>query len=272
MSKRIIVVHIDSQADTATLIPAYDGLEGTILYNPDRKDVIQALQENPDDLVMFLGHGGPSGLFSKDWRGLVFDTNMVEYLNGREVIGIWCHASDFAKDNGLKGFFTSMFISNKSEARAFGYDATDEVCFEQNRLFATMVNELIKAETPLSEWPDILRSKADMSIGFVNYNYTPLAYFDGTQRPDWETDNFTDWYLNEFSVTEEENADSHYFIGKWFDELLAKMFDNPTTRTEIMSEVLEDVIDEIESCYGDRYTKEDVEEAARKILFYRILY
>jgi hypothetical protein len=300
----IIVVHIDSQEDTKTLVPAYEGLEdAVVLYNPSREEVIAALKEHPGDTAMFLGHGGPSGMFSVDWRGRVVDASMKDLLKDREIIGIWCHASDFGWNQSLKGFFTSMFISNQGEARAFGYKATDEECFEQNRLFAGWVNELIKSGTPLKEWPDILRSKADMSIGFVAYNYKPLVYYDGTQEP--EEDDFEDWYFNKFGPSKwsgsykpmsgscaldegfsdptegdeivmgdlfpgDKGGSDYNFIRDCADDFLSLIYPDCIERDEILDAIINDVIADVYETADECYSSEDVEIAVRRVILKKI--
>ena len=295
----IIVVHIDSQEDTKTLVPAYEGLEDAIiLYNPEREQVVAALKEHPDYTAMFLGHGGPRGMFSKSWRGYVIDQQMVKdgLFANREVIGIWCHASTFGLEQQLRGFFTSMFISNKGEASAFGYKATDEECFEQNRLFATWVNELIKNGTPLKEWPDILRGKADMSIGFVNYNYKPLTYYDGTQVPTYAYDNdeWGDWYFRRGKYSshaligntektdadeiiieptifnDDENMSDEVFIHDCADDFLSLIYPDYLEREKIINAIMTEVMEEIYETSDNTYSSEDVEIAVRKVMLRKI--
>lgn len=180
----MIVIHIDSQKDTTFLKKCYEGIEDTIvLYNPNVEEVNKALKENTDARVMMLGHGSPSGLFSKDWKGDVISKKNVDLLKGRECIGIWCYAKTFARRYALKGFFTSMFISNEGEAKSFGYKATEEEVFKEVEVFAERVHGLIADGTPLDEWVEILQDSADYDKPFVKYNYDALEYFDGTQEP-----------------------------------------------------------------------------------------
>ena len=47
----------------------------------------------------------------------LIDSEMVHLLRDKEIIGIWCNASNFAYKYDLKGFFTSMFISNEKECK-----------------------------------------------------------------------------------------------------------------------------------------------------------
>lgn len=176
----MIAVFVNSMADTATFAPLFKDIEGISLYNPTRAELEKVLAENPTETFMCLGHGSPRGLFSADMHGFLLDRDNVHLLKDRDVIGIWCYASDFARLNNLRGFFTYMFISNAQECsyhRCGNY--YNEVVYEQNRLFAEKVRGLIAENKPMEEWVDYLYESCDSSLDFVNFNYSNLAYFDG---------------------------------------------------------------------------------------------
>ena len=72
----------------------------------------------------------------------IIDIHMTAILRTRGVIGIWCYAVCFARNAGLKGFFTDMLISNALEAADYGFDEHEEdLIYEQNRKFAAAINE-----------------------------------------------------------------------------------------------------------------------------------
>lgn len=176
----MIAVFVDSMADTATFAPLFKDIEGIYLYNPTREELEKVLAENPTETFMCLGHGSPRGLFSADMHGFLLDRDNVHFLKDRDVIGIWCYASDFARQNNLRGFFTYMFISNAQECsyhRCGNY--YNEVVYEQNRIFAEKVRGLIAENKPMEEWVDYLYESCDSSLDFVDFNYSNLAYFDG---------------------------------------------------------------------------------------------
>ena len=176
----MIAVFVDSMADTATFAPLFKDIEGIYLYNPTREELEKVLAENPTETFMCLGHGSPRGLFSADMHGFLLDRDNVHLLKDRDVIGIWCYASDFARLNNLRGFFTYMFISNAQECsyhRCGNY--YNEVVYEQNRIFAEKVRGLIAENKPMEEWVDYLYESCDSSLDFVDFNYSNLAYFDG---------------------------------------------------------------------------------------------
>jgi hypothetical protein len=212
----MIVIHIDSQQDTSFLKKTYEGIDNlNLLYNPTKEQVNKTLEENPNEDVMMLGHGSPSGLFSYDWNdGDVIGAANAHLLKGRNCIGIWCWAKKFAKNYGLKGYFTSMFISNKGEARAFGYNATEKEVFNEVELFSDRINKLIKDNVPYEEWVGKLQGIADMSKPFVKYNYEGMEYFDGTQKADFAEGTFG--FLTDTEEDVERKDDDE--VDMWFED------------------------------------------------------
>ena len=212
----MIVIHIDTQQDTSFLKKTYEGIDNlNLLYNPTKEQVNKTLEENPNEDVMMLGHGSQSGLFSYDWNdGDVIGAANAHLLKGRNCIGIWCWAKKFAKNYGLKGYFTSMFISNKGEARTFGYNATEEEVFNEVELFSERINKLIKSNVPYEEWVGKLQAIADMSKPFVKYNYDAMEYFDGTQKADFAEGTFG--FLTDTEEDVERKTDDE--VDMWFED------------------------------------------------------
>lgn len=212
----MIVIHIDSQQDTSFLKKTYEGIDNLILlYNPTKEEVNKTLQDNPDEDVMMLGHGSSSGLFSYDWNdGDVIGAANAHLLKGRNCIGIWCWAKKFAKNYGLKGYFTNMFISNEGEARTFGFNATEEEVFNEVELFSDRINKLIKDNVPYEEWVGKLQAIADMSKAFVEYNYEGMEYFDGTQKADFAGESRYSFGDVEEKVDAKEDDE----VDMWFED------------------------------------------------------
>lgn len=174
----ILVIYVDSREDTKDLSLVYDGLDALIMYNPKRHKVREMLAYGKFDTVIMMGHGTPAGLFNKSWDDYLIDESFADLLKEKKCIGIWCYASDFARKNDLKGFFTSMFISNSYEALSCGIDADDDEIQELTRKFCTDVNTLIKDVVPIDEWIEKLEANADMKNPIVKYNYEAMEYFD----------------------------------------------------------------------------------------------
>ena len=175
----MIVIYVSSLRDTLTFSALYEKQECTLLHNPNRADVIAELEKNPEETVLCFGHGSGHGLMNEDMSQFIIDSSMRDLLCNREIIGIWCYAADFARENGLKGFFTNMFISNPIEAMQHncGFHK-EEVIYEQNEKFATAITDLIKAGIPMQEWPESLYENSDKELSFVEYNYNRLEYID----------------------------------------------------------------------------------------------
>lgn len=179
ISTKMIVISVDSFYDTRDNAKIYEGLENISvhLHNPTREQVALTLATNRDKRVLCTGHGSPSGLLAPGWEKLVIDDRMAPLLKDKEMIGFWCHASDFAYKHGLHGFFSSMFISNLGEAVCEGYDEADELDIQaENLIFFDSLNRLLRSDIPLSEWPQLLYENCHKEKGFVDYNYMGLSY------------------------------------------------------------------------------------------------
>lgn len=176
----MIVIHMDNGSpDAAILYKIYKGLDNIIVsYNRSKSNIKRLLRITGNEPVMLLGHGAPQGLLNISQNGFAVGSDSVEWLRNRDVIGIFCYASEFADRYGLRGFFTSMFISNMQEAimeqRSQG--ATDEIISYQQELFCNRIRKLIDDKVPLCLWPSSLQVEADWSIPFVRFNYEALTY------------------------------------------------------------------------------------------------
>ena len=235
----MITILINSQKDTDFLRRAYEGLENNIvLVNPSRERAEKVLAEHPNDMAMLMGHGSPSGLFSADWRGYIIDSKNAHLLQNREVIAIWCWAKEFGRKEGLKGFFTSMFISNIGEYNSYFRNDrtqthTEEEIFNGITDFVTDVNTYIKIGKPLNEWCDGLRESADYSKNFVQYNYDGLEYFDGNQ------DRVCD---SNYVFLNESDGDGFASIDNEM-ETEYQLFAEELTKEEILSSTIDELIE-----------------------------
>lgn len=176
---KTLVIYVNSMDDTEDLRLVYDKLDCEVLYNASKSTVREYLCKIPEGAtVIMLGHGSGSGLFDHNWMGYCIDSTMVQFLRDKKCVGIWCHASDFARRYDLKGFFTSMFISNRCEAWGYGYEGEDSEIFGHTRKFCLDVNQYLIEGKPFEEWIENLYLNADTTIGYVKFNYDGLCYFD----------------------------------------------------------------------------------------------
>lgn len=178
----VVLINREEDTDTRILRKVYQGLDDIrLMVNPTKGELEDVLRANRTETLLAMGHGTCCGLLNKDFSGYVLSD--AELLRDRDVIAIWCHASDFAEltlaDEGIRlhGFFSSMFISNENEASCFGYEAQNQDIYKEVELFSERVNKLLKDKTPLNEWVNILRSQADMTKDYVRFNYDGLRYY-----------------------------------------------------------------------------------------------
>ena len=182
-----VTVIFSNMGDTDTLVlrNIWEGIPNVRLVEvnshngPARKKVNEAILAEKGTLIM-CGHGFPSGLMSPQTRGepLLISERNARYIKAERVIGIWCHASAFAKSVGLKGFFSSMFISNRNEAVMNNCCKSDSAIITREEiLFAQRLNKLITSDIPMSEWKQKLVEQADMNIDVTRFNYKGLTHF-----------------------------------------------------------------------------------------------
>lgn len=142
-----------------------------------KRKMIQAMVREKDT-ILFCGHGTSGGLLSPTWGELLLSEDNVRHIVARRVIGIWCHGAQFAESVGLKGFFSSMFVSNIREAYMEGCTkSSPETITEQEVLFCKRVNKLLLDDVPMDQWLETLHSQADKSIDVVKFNYDGLRFF-----------------------------------------------------------------------------------------------
>lgn len=170
--------------DTAFLKKIYEGLEDTkaVVCKYDtpvenRMKAEAAIRTEPDRIAM-LGHGTQLGLLNPNFYGYVVNGSNAHMLKDKNVIAIWCWAGNFMQRQRLTGFSTSMFISEENEALYMGFpEAREEDIHRENDIFSERVRALIDANVDLKQWPELLRSQADMSKPFVKFNYDGLSYY-----------------------------------------------------------------------------------------------
>ena len=177
----LIVLHIDTEHDTSLMKALYEGLgDVTLLYNPTRLEFEQAMEADLTADFMCVGHGNAHGLFNSDCSGYIIDGANADLLRNRErVVCIWCWAVDFGKRNKLKGFFTSMFVSNPVEASWYGLDKMPlEVYDRQNLWLCDEVRTKLNENVSMDTWVSDMQEKCDKSLDFVRFNYDRIEYLN----------------------------------------------------------------------------------------------
>ena len=175
----MLVIHVISTEDTKMFKCLYTEIDAKVLVHPSKKDGKRAIIEEKD-CVMLIGHGTEYGLLNERLNGFLVGPDMVQFLRGKTVIGIWCYAGNFAQKYDLNGFFTSNFISNIDELIDCGFSRFNEdedTISVENFLFSCRINEYLREKVPLCEWVDKLQdSVKDDKQPFVRYNYEALYF------------------------------------------------------------------------------------------------
>jgi len=145
---KTLVIHPHDQS-THFLKPIYENIPNkTIITGGLFVDEINKLIYNHDQIIM-LGHGSPKGLFGVNFkRSYVIDEDQVDLLQDKECIFIWCHADQFVKQHGLKGFYSGMFISEVGEALIYKLKGDKKLINESNNTFASMLGSIINQPLP----------------------------------------------------------------------------------------------------------------------------
>lgn len=185
----MLVVHSDfGDIDTKVLSEMWKDLDNIKVFTLgekfgcDKYELISCLEQE-EDTVLFCGHGSSGGLWCPfstrlygAWGEYAFSKEDIPRVKAKNIIGIWCHASDFSRLTECRGFFSSMFVSNSNEATYVGiYGVSDKQITDSEILFCRRVNELLKCKIPLSEWKARLKSHK-MTNAVERFNYSGLYF------------------------------------------------------------------------------------------------
>ena len=155
----IVVLYSNhGDVDCARLTQMWEGLENVTVFeltkqmtDLEQEDLVYEALATPCDVFLMCGHGTAHGLLSPDFSQYMVHQYCAPY-NRTNVVGVFCHASEFAKTYGLHGFYTSMFISNINEAVDYGVNCTVDEIEAQNESFCQAIHQLLEDEIPISEW------------------------------------------------------------------------------------------------------------------------
>jgi hypothetical protein len=143
---KTLVIHPRDDS-TTFLDKVYQDLDGVTLVQGGVKKAHIIDMIDSHDRVMMMGHGTPDGLWSvgqfPDAPGYVIDASLAPALAKKSnSVFIWCNADRYVTANGLKGFYTGMFISEVLEAELMGLlDTTQMQVDESNDRFVETVGK-----------------------------------------------------------------------------------------------------------------------------------
>lgn len=181
----MLVIHPEDRT-TDMLTALYEGLEHTrIAHNCGSNRMNRILYHTPKaERIMLLGHGSDKGLFfRKNDEEENFDRAVVGHpqahhlrQHGGNLIGIWCHAVDFARTEGLHGLFSGMIISEMSEAEEYGIITTKQYMDKSNEIMFARLRRLLDDGTPMHEIPARMRTLNDERSWLAMFNYESFYY------------------------------------------------------------------------------------------------
>lgn len=109
----MLVIH-PTDRTTKMLSILYEGVGARVIESDcSNKEMGHLLHHtSPSERIMLLGHGSNKGLYfrmndeEEDFDGIIVGHPQAYYLRKHcgGIIGIWCHAMEFAKKEGLHVF------------------------------------------------------------------------------------------------------------------------------------------------------------------------
>jgi len=142
---KTLIIH-PQDTTTRFLCGIYDTIPNkTVINGGITKDQLRKKIDEHDRILM-MGHGSPAGLFSvgqfPDAYPYIIDESMVDMLQDKITVYIWCNADKFVQRHSLYGFYTGMFISEVNEALYFNFwnlDNLERLIDESNYAFSAIV-------------------------------------------------------------------------------------------------------------------------------------
>lgn len=181
----MLVIH-PTDRTTKMLSILYEGLGARVIESCSSNKEMEHLlhHTSPSERIMLLGHGSNKGLYfrmndeEEDFDGIIVGHPQAYYLRKHcgGIIGIWCHAMDFAKKEGLHGLFSGMIISEMSEAEEYGVVTDKDSMDKTNHLMFTQLRRLLDNDTPLHEIPERLKTLDTTQSDLSQFNYEKFYY------------------------------------------------------------------------------------------------
>ena len=175
------VIHAN---DPTTKVLSYfyqqrEDLKTLITERNNSSDVQRAIRA--DDVIMMLGHGNPFGLFSTPDRKGQYKRHLigerhVDFLRGKNCIGIWCYANEFAEHYRLKGLFSGMIISEKQEAVDNQIEVSKAEIDYEMELFTRRLKYCIE-HYELKDVPAKMLELDDKHSQLTQFNYSHLFFY-----------------------------------------------------------------------------------------------
>ena len=172
---KTLVIHPYDETTNDLCLVYKDHPEWSIIrYFPGQKVLHKLIQAH--DRIIILSHGDETGMGDLKTQTYWLDCNSVQWLKGKEVVGIWCYASDFFEKYKLKGFATGMFISEIDEAYLNCVTCTEKDIRKSNRLFSFLLKDYYNKYDSIIEYYN-----SDVASNSVlNKTINPVIEFNKT--------------------------------------------------------------------------------------------
>ena len=262
-----LVIHMDDRS-TDFLKAIYQGRGYPVMSERySRQELLDAIKTH--SRIFMLGHGGPSGLFSKNF--MIDDSFGPLLASKSEGLYIWCNADAYAHRNKLSGLVSGMFISEVGEASMFGIHASQQEVDASNAAFSKIVREHLDAGQPLG---NVRQCYTSAACKITQYNSERLYIFDhGSPSPALHKSSLAhpppprdpaqsrfSWPERERGQGEEDLEGDHYRQYEqevWFHKLQQMMLDKRMSLAHLAPGEYEHLIDELMNYYYDGYSPEE---------------
>ena len=181
----MLVIHPEDKT-TSMLKGLYEGEVYTLVSKPlPRRDMRRLLRlTEPNERILLLGHGSAYGLFHREKSPAAqFDSFIISHAHafplrkhGSNLVGIWCHAADFARRERLQGLFSGMIISELEEAVQYNVRTNQEELDRENVKLAARLRYLFDSKVSLGDIPELLPSLDDVKSELTTFNYRNFIY------------------------------------------------------------------------------------------------
>lgn len=133
-----------------------------------KSDLMEQIKNH--DRIMMMGHGCPWGLLG--YTNIFMSKDFVELLRTKDCVCIWCNADQYVEREGIKGFYTGMFISDVSEAGCRQIITTQDKVTYSNNLFAELMKDIVESPNLLIE----IKSSYVGDCPVIKFNNERLYY------------------------------------------------------------------------------------------------
>ncbi len=124
---------------------------------------------NNHDRILCCGHGSQGGLYGA--YGFIINSSHVPLLREKSLVCIWCYCDQFMNEHGLTGFYSGMFISERTESLMYDIQADQVMIDRSNDLFASTLGKYIDTDDILK---NVKREYNDPDDPIITFNRNRL--------------------------------------------------------------------------------------------------